>query len=389
MIAWGRGLCTSWSTPATRVGSRGSGPPPSAGRSRTRRRKRWTCGPPASATRTRWHCRWCSCRCRSRRPPGTGCHLDLATTSSEHQQAEVRRLLALGAAHADIGQGDVPWTVLADPEGNEFCVLEPRPVYAGTGPVAAVVAGCADPAALAGFWELAAGFTRVHSEDGFESLRSPAQVGPFLELLRVPGAKTVKNRVHLDVRAAGGRRPGGGGRRTARGGGNAGGRRAGRRGVDRAGRPGRQRVLRADAAVTRGPHYTAARPPAASRLRTRPGRPFRPVVPGITAARPTRLRLLQLLIASVALPSLPAPLLLCVLSLPRLVGNGKPSRSVWSLSGARPVTWQAGTQRAISSRQRHGTILRQPDGEPGPSASPGPEDRGQGRARTGCPRRAS
>ena len=131
-------------------------------------------------------------------------HLDLATTSPEHQQSEVRRLLALGAAHADIGQGDVPWTVLADPEGNEFCVLEPRTVYAGTGSVAAVVVGCADPAALAGFWELAAGFTRVHSADGFESLRSPAGTGPFLELLRVPDAKTVKNRLHLDVRTPAG-----------------------------------------------------------------------------------------------------------------------------------------------------------------------------------------
>jgi hypothetical protein len=131
---------------------------------------------------------------------GNRVHLDLATRSPEHQEAEVRRLLALGAARADIGQGDVPWTVLADPEGNEFCVLEPRPVYADAFPVAAVVAGCADPAALAGFWELAAGFTRVHSEDGFESLRSPAGTGPFLELLRVGGAKTVKNRVRLDVR---------------------------------------------------------------------------------------------------------------------------------------------------------------------------------------------
>ena len=37
----------------------------------------------------------------------------------------------------DIGQGDVPWAVLADPEGNEFCVLEPREVYRDTGPVAA------------------------------------------------------------------------------------------------------------------------------------------------------------------------------------------------------------------------------------------------------------
>ena len=127
-------------------------------------------------------------------------HLDLATRSAEHHQDEVRRLLALGATHADVGQGDAPWTVLADPEGNEFCVLDPRPVYAGTGPVAAVVTGCADPAALARFWELAAGFTRVDSQDGFESLRFPAGTGPFLELLRVPDAKTVKNRVHLDVR---------------------------------------------------------------------------------------------------------------------------------------------------------------------------------------------
>ena len=40
---------------------------------------------------------------------------------------EVRRLLDLGARHADVGQaGDEPWTVLADPEGNEFCVLAGR-----------------------------------------------------------------------------------------------------------------------------------------------------------------------------------------------------------------------------------------------------------------------
>jgi Glyoxalase-like domain len=127
-------------------------------------------------------------------------HLDLATTSRAHQEAEVDRLLGLGAVPAVIGQGDVPWTVLADPEGNEFCVLDPRPVYADTGPVAAVVCGCADPAAVAGFWELASGFVLHESEDGFVSLRSPAGTGPFLELLRVPGLKSVKNRVHLDLR---------------------------------------------------------------------------------------------------------------------------------------------------------------------------------------------
>jgi hypothetical protein len=42
------------------------------------------------------------------------------------QAAEVDRLLGLGATRADIGQGEVPWIVLADPEGGEFCVLTPR-----------------------------------------------------------------------------------------------------------------------------------------------------------------------------------------------------------------------------------------------------------------------
>ncbi|MGO8890907.1 MAG: VOC family protein [Streptosporangiaceae bacterium] len=40
--------------------------------------------------------------------------------------AEVERLRALGATPVDVGQGDVPWAVLADPEGSEFCVLSPR-----------------------------------------------------------------------------------------------------------------------------------------------------------------------------------------------------------------------------------------------------------------------
>ena len=53
-------------------------------------------------------------------------HVDLATTSAAHQADLVARLLGLGATLADVGQGDVPWTVLADPEGNEFCVLSPR-----------------------------------------------------------------------------------------------------------------------------------------------------------------------------------------------------------------------------------------------------------------------
>jgi len=47
-------------------------------------------------------------------------HLDFRP---DDQQAEVDRVLALGARHVDIGQGDESWVVLADPEGNEFCIL--------------------------------------------------------------------------------------------------------------------------------------------------------------------------------------------------------------------------------------------------------------------------
>jgi predicted enzyme related to lactoylglutathione lyase len=47
-------------------------------------------------------------------------HLDLR---SDDQVAEVERLISMGAEPIDIGQGDVTWVVLADPEGNEFCIL--------------------------------------------------------------------------------------------------------------------------------------------------------------------------------------------------------------------------------------------------------------------------
>lgn len=52
-------------------------------------------------------------------------HLDVNPTDRE-QDDEVRRLLSLGARHADVGQDDESWVVLADPEGNEFCVLAGR-----------------------------------------------------------------------------------------------------------------------------------------------------------------------------------------------------------------------------------------------------------------------
>jgi hypothetical protein len=52
-------------------------------------------------------------------------HLDVAPELGEDQAAAVAALRAAGAVPADVGQGSVSWTVLADPEGSEFCLLSP------------------------------------------------------------------------------------------------------------------------------------------------------------------------------------------------------------------------------------------------------------------------
>jgi len=134
--------------------------------------------------------------------PGTvryRAHLDLATTSREHQAELVARLVGLGATPADVGQGEVPWTVLADPEGNVFCVLEPRDVYRDTGPVAAVVVHCRDPRTLALFWGEASGWGVHEASEDLVRLRSPAGVGPYLELVRADDLAGVRSRTHLDL----------------------------------------------------------------------------------------------------------------------------------------------------------------------------------------------
>jgi predicted enzyme related to lactoylglutathione lyase len=102
-------------------------------------------------------------------------HLDLASASPDHQMSIVAHAESLGATRADVGQGNVPWIVMADPEGNEFCVLEQRPEYAASGwPVVATTKWTA-------------------------SLRSPSGRGPWLECIRTGDPHRVKNRVHLDV----------------------------------------------------------------------------------------------------------------------------------------------------------------------------------------------
>lgn len=132
---------------------------------------------------------------------GGRCHLDLASGTAAEQADIVRRLEAAGARRVDVGQGDAPWVVLADPDGMPFCVLEPRAEYAAAGALAAVVLQAVDPPSLGRFWASATGWGVTGSDDGV-ALRPPGtDAGPALELVAAPGRKPagVKNRVHVDV----------------------------------------------------------------------------------------------------------------------------------------------------------------------------------------------
>ncbi|MEV0290598.1 VOC family protein [Kribbella sp. NPDC050820] len=123
-------------------------------------------------------------------------HIELATSSAAHHAELVARLMELGATPAEV---DVPWTVLADPEGNLLCVLEPRKLYRDTGPIAAVVVDCTDPRAMARFWGEVMGWTVHEVTDEHAMLRSARGTGPYLEFLRTPHGKDLPRRAHLDL----------------------------------------------------------------------------------------------------------------------------------------------------------------------------------------------
>jgi predicted enzyme related to lactoylglutathione lyase len=122
-------------------------------------------------------------------------HLDLASAAPDQQMVLVERALALGAERVDVGQRNVPWIVLADPEGNEFCVLEPRPEYADTGALAAIVVDAVSPDVLAEFWSAAIGWQPARKA----VLRAPNGRGAWLEFIHTGEPHQGKNRVHLDV----------------------------------------------------------------------------------------------------------------------------------------------------------------------------------------------
>ncbi len=127
-------------------------------------------------------------------------HLDLTTTSLDHHAASVDQLLALGASHLDIGQRpDEPHIVLADPEGNELCIIEPQNSFlAGCGRLGSIT--CDGSRAVGCFWSAALGWPLVWDQDEETAIRAPDGTGPFITWGGPPHLpKHGPNRLHLEL----------------------------------------------------------------------------------------------------------------------------------------------------------------------------------------------
>lgn len=100
-------------------------------------------------------------------------HLHLTSSSLEHQRRTVETALRLGARHLDVGQGpDATFVVLADPGGNELCVIEPGNNYlAGTGYLGEVT--CDGTRDVGLFWRGALGWPLVWDYNEQTAVQSP------------------------------------------------------------------------------------------------------------------------------------------------------------------------------------------------------------------------
>jgi predicted enzyme related to lactoylglutathione lyase len=126
-------------------------------------------------------------------------HFDLTSTSVEDQQGTVARALGLGGRHIDIGQGpDAEHVVLADPEGNEFCVIEPgNDFLADCGFIGALA--CDGSQQVGYFWSEALGWPLVWDQDQETAIRSP-HGGTKITWGGPPVTpKTGRNRLHFDL----------------------------------------------------------------------------------------------------------------------------------------------------------------------------------------------
>jgi predicted enzyme related to lactoylglutathione lyase len=126
-------------------------------------------------------------------------HLDLSSRSAEDQHATVARLTGLGAREIDVGQGpDAPHVVLADPEGNEFCVLEPGNSFVTYASRVGSLT-CDGFRAVGYFWSQALGWPLIWDQDEETAIRAPDGAGQFITWGPPVAPKRGKNRLHLDV----------------------------------------------------------------------------------------------------------------------------------------------------------------------------------------------
>ncbi len=125
-------------------------------------------------------------------------HLDLTSTSLDDQQRTVARALALGARHIDVGQRpEEGHVVLADPEGDEFCVIEPGNAFlADCGFVGALA--CDGSPGVGHFWAAALGWPLVWDQDEETAVRSP-RGGPKITWGPPLLPKAGENRLHVDL----------------------------------------------------------------------------------------------------------------------------------------------------------------------------------------------
>jgi catechol 2,3-dioxygenase-like lactoylglutathione lyase family enzyme len=126
-------------------------------------------------------------------------HLDLSSQSAEDQHATVARLAGLGASEIDIGQGrDAPHVVLADPEGNEFCVLEPGNKFVTYASRVGSLT-CDGTRAVGYFWSQALGWPLVWDQDEETAIRAPDGAGQFITWGPPLAPKRGKNRLRFRV----------------------------------------------------------------------------------------------------------------------------------------------------------------------------------------------
>jgi len=126
-------------------------------------------------------------------------HFHLTSTSLDDQQQTVARALELGGRHIDFGQRpEEGHVVLADPEGNEFCIIEPGNNFlAGCGFFGEVA--CDGSQEVGYFWSRALGWPLVWDQDQETSIRSP-RGGPKISWGGPPlMPKAGKNRLHFDL----------------------------------------------------------------------------------------------------------------------------------------------------------------------------------------------